>query len=56
MDAFYFSDLGQVEICHYVENRKITSSFKFISLIEVGYIEYGNFENCKFDSDLKLKI
>jgi len=22
----------------------------------VGYIEYGNIENCKFDSDLKSKI
>ena len=22
----------------------------------MGYFEYGNFENCKFDSDLKSKI
>ncbi len=29
---------------------------ELIYLIEVGNIEYGNIENCKFDSDLKSKI
>jgi len=32
------------------------NSEAIINLIEVGYIKYGNFENCKFDSDLKSKI